>query len=187
MFKVELAEFTTFTTNRFHGRANIKYRSNFLKKLPQKVTNAMFVKRTQLTQTICRIPGEERSTDRDTWRETWRERVGRRVREIRRENASQGESEREREARRERLREGVRKRQRDIEREALFFDISFWRAEQIITQTYCLSDVSMCIATHAAKPLSDVELDILSLAALAGPLLAATVAHVNRQVGSHNL
>lgn len=107
---------------------------------------------------------------------------------MRRETQGQGpESEREREARRERLREGVRKRQRDIEREALFFDISFWRAEQIIAHGYCLSDVSMCIATHSAKPLTPLELEILSRAALAGPLLAATVAHVNKQVGSHNL
>ena len=128
---------------------------------------------------------EERAVERATWRETWRERVGRRVREMRYEDHE--EEERKREARRERLREGVRKQQREIEREALFFDISFWRAEQISTYNYSLSDVSMCIATHAAKPLTLLEIDIISKAALAGPLLAATIAHVNKQVDLHNL
>lgn len=45
----------------------------------------------------------------------------------------------------------------------------------------------MCIATYSAKPLTSLEVEILSKVALAGPLLAATVAHVNKQVGSHNL
>ncbi|KAG0568678.1 hypothetical protein KC19_6G037500 [Ceratodon purpureus] len=112
-------------------------------------------------------------------------RLGRRARSLRRENHAHAE--REREARRERLREGLQKRQRDIEQEALFFDISFWRSDQVATQNYVLSEVSMCIATHDAKPLSEEELETLSTAALAGPLLVATVAYVNEQIGSHNL
>jgi len=104
---------------------------------------------------------------------------------MRREN--NGHAEREREARRERLRESIQKRQRDIEQEALFFDISFWRSEQVATQNYVLSEVSMCIATHDAKPLTEEELEMLSTVALAGPLLAATMTNVNEQIGSHNL
>lgn len=105
-----------------------------------------------------------------------------------REGQIRGESEQTREARRrDRMHAGIRKRQRDIEREALFFDISFWRAEEVVTPSYVLLDVSMCIATHNAKPLSPEELNIISIYALAGPLLAATVAHVNEQVKSHNL
>lgn len=122
-----------------------------------------------------RLP-RDRASDRDAWRQ----RVGRRSRESRRD----GEVDRER---RERMREGVRKRQRDIETEALYFDISFWRAEQVVAQNYTLSDVSMCVATHCAKPLAKEELDVLSKAALAGPLLTATMGYVNKQVGSHNL
>ncbi len=140
-----------------------------------------------------------------SWRESFRERLGRRVREMRTRESSiyhlrhqaittteqHGEQPEEavgeRETRRERLREGVRQRQRDIEKEALFFDISFWRAEQVVMHNYSMFDVSMCIATHVAKPLTAVELDIISRAALAGPLLAATVTHVNREHSSHNL
>lgn len=108
-----------------------------------------------------------------------------RTRSLWRENHAHAE--RGRDVRRERLREGIQKRQRDIEQEALFFDISFWRSEQVITQNYVLSDVSMCIATHNAKPLTEDELEMLSIDALAGPLLVATVTYVNEQIGSHNL
>ena len=135
---------------------------------------------------MCSIPSvEERVVEQETWRETWRERVGRRVRDMHHENHE--ESQREKESRRERLREGVRKQQREIERQALFFDISFWRVDQISAYTYCLSDVSMCIATHAAKPLIPLELDTISRAAFAGPLLVATIININKQVNSHNL
>lgn len=125
---------------------------------------------------ITRARTRERSATR---------RLGRRARSLRRENHAHAE--REREARREGIREDIQKRQREIEQEALFFDISFWRSDQVATQNYVLSEVSMCIATHDAKPLSEEELEMLSTAALAGPLLAATVTYVNEQIGSHNL
>lgn len=121
----------------------------------------------------------------ETWGETLRGRVGLKVREMQRE--SHEGNEREREVRRGRLREGVQKRQKNIERDDLFFDISFWRTEKIIASGYCLSDVSMCIATHVAKPLTLLELDVLSKTSLAGPLLVATIAHVSNILGSHNL
>ena len=112
-------------------------------------------------------------------------RLGRRTRSLRREHRTHVE--RDREARHERIREDIQKRQHDIEQEALFFDISFWRSNQVITQNYVLSEVSMCIATHDAKPLSEEELEMLSINALAGPLLSTTITYVNEQIGSHNL
>lgn len=128
---------------------------------------------------------EEQVAESETQQGTWCKRVGCKIRETQHEDHE--ESEREREPCQEQLREGVRKQQREIEREALFFDISFWRTKQIVASKYSLSDVSMCIATHAAKSLTPVELNILSRVALAGPLLVATIAHINKQVDSHNL
>ncbi|KAJ7537731.1 hypothetical protein O6H91_11G019200 [Diphasiastrum complanatum] len=117
----------------------------------------------------------------EAWRETWRESLRKRVRDHQREMQRQSELERESEARRERIRAEMRRRQLDIEQEALSFNITFWRAEKVSAYNYCLSDVSMCIATNAAKPLLLADLDLLSQAALAGSLLAATVSTVNNQ------
>ena len=135
---------------------------------------------------VCSIPGfGEHMAQRDTLQETWKERVACKTRET--QHKDHEKIEMNREAEEERLRGGARKQQREIEREALFFDISFWRVEQIYAYKYCLSDVSMCIATHAAKPLTPLEINVLSKRALAGPLLVATIAHVNKQVDLHNL
>ncbi|EFJ29749.1 hypothetical protein SELMODRAFT_449561 [Selaginella moellendorffii] len=126
----------------------------------------------------------------EAWSETWNERLGRRARELPREmGGNESATDVGREAlRRERLREGVRKRQMEIEREALRFDITFWRADEVVARSnYSLTDVSMCIATHDASPLSISESKTLVCSALAGPLLAATIAHVNEQASFHNL
>lgn len=128
----------------------------------------------------------ERPVDTEVWRYAWRERV-RRLRDNLRHASSQGEQERNREERRERSREVFRKRQRDLEKDALSFDYTFWRAEKVAACNYTLSDISMCIATNAAKPLRDADKEILKHAALSGPLLVATVLHVNKQHTSHNL
>ncbi|XP_024358131.1 uncharacterized protein [Physcomitrium patens] len=114
-------------------------------------------------------------------------RSGRRASSARRDGQGAAAQRQQREARRERACESIQRRQRDIEQEALFFDISFWRSDQVAVPNYALSDVSMCIATHGARPLSLDDLHMLSEAALAGPLLTATIACVNEQIGSHNL
>jgi len=101
------------------------------------------------------------------------------------------ENEKEKEVHREQLREVDQKQQQNIEKESLFFDMSFWRSGKISTCGYCFLDVSMCIATHGAKPLTSLELDMLSETSLIGPLLVvllvATIVHVNNTLGLYNL
>lgn len=128
---------------------------------------------------------DDRLIEREVWKEMWRERV-RRSRVARRNTRILDDGRRDCEGQRV-ARNAFQRRKNDLEKEALSFDYSFWRAEQVVAENYHLSDVSMCIATYSAKPLGEVDIDILSCAALAGPLLAATVSHVNKQHSSHNL
>lgn len=128
---------------------------------------------------------DDRLIERELWKEMWRERV-RRSRDARRSTRILDDERRECEGQRV-ARNAFQRRKNDLEKEALSFDYSFWRAEQVVAENYHLSDVSMCIATYSAKPLGVADIDILSCAALAGPLLAATVSHVNKQHSSHNL
>jgi len=128
---------------------------------------------------------DDRLIEREVWKEMWRERV-RRSRDARRNTRILDDGRRDCEGQRV-ARNAFQRRKNDLEKEALSFDYSFWRAEQVVAENYHLSDVSMCIATYSAKPLGEADIDILSCAALAGPLLAATVSHVNKQHSSHNL
>eukprot|EP01018_Ginkgo_biloba_P033259 Gb_16771 [translate_table: standard] len=128
---------------------------------------------------------DNRLIEREAWKETWRERV-RRCRDARRDAQIEEDERRDWESQRM-ARNAFQRRKNDLEKEALSFDYSFWRAEQVVALNYRLSDVSMCIATYSAKPLGEADIEILSYAALAGPLLAATVSHVNKQHSSHNL
>lgn len=128
---------------------------------------------------------DDKLIEREVWKEMWRERV-KRSRDARRNTRILDDGRRDCEGQRV-ARNAFQRRKNDLEKEALSFDYSFWRAEQVVAENYHLSDVSMCIATYSAKPLGEVDIDILSCAALAGPLLAATVSHVNKQHSSHNL
>eukprot|EP00250_Pteridium_aquilinum_P001165 c11372_g1_i1 orf=1112-3862(+) len=127
----------------------------------------------------------ERSINPDGWRHAWQERV-RRLRDSLRVVPGQ-ELEQTHEDRRERSRDPLRKIHRAMEKDALSFDYTFWRAEQVSSCNYVMSDISMCIATHAARPLVDAEKKVLTQAAIAGPLLVATVSHVNENYNCHNL
>ena len=74
-----------------------------------------------------------------------------------------------------------------MEKDALSFDYTFWRSDQVSSCNYVMSDISMCIVTNAAKPLGEADKEVLMQAAIAGPLLVATVSHVNKQYTCHNL
>ncbi|KAH7291043.1 hypothetical protein KP509_30G074600 [Ceratopteris richardii] len=89
---------------------------------------------------------------------------------------------------RERVRDLVwRKRHRVMEKDALSFDYTFWRVERVSSCDYVMSDISMCIATHAARPLEDSEKEVLTNAAIAGPFLVETVSHINSHYSCHHL
>eukprot|EP00850_Spirogloea_muscicola_P024252 SM000524S17506 [mRNA] locus=s524:92:1978:+ [translate_table: standard] len=61
------------------------------------------------------------------------------------------------------------------------FDISFWRADQVRWGPLALADVSICIATCDAVPLAEAEVAELARSAVAGPLLATMIDHVNQK------
>ncbi|MCO5592973.1 hypothetical protein L7F22_046977 [Adiantum nelumboides] len=129
---------------------------------------------------------EERAVRADSWRQVWQERV-RRLRDSLHMDPGQ-ELDRTYEHRRVRLRDLViKKRHRAMEKDALSFDYTFWRAEQVSSCDYVMSDISMCIATHTARPLRDAEKEVLAQAAISGPLLVATVSHVNKHYPCHQL
>ena len=130
------------------------------------------------------LPMERSSNNSEmVCRRTWQERVTRLRDYLRVGPPGQEHSQH----RRERSRELLRKRQRAMEKDALSFDYTFWRSDQVSSCNYVMSDISMCIVTNAAKPLGEADKEVLTQAAIAGPLLVATVSHVNKQYTCHNL
>ena len=129
------------------------------------------------------LPMERSSNNSEICRRTWQERVTRLRDYLRVGPPGQEHSQH----RRERSRELLRKRQRAMEKDALSFDYTFWRSDQVSSCNYVMSDISMCIVTNAAKPLGEADKEVLMQAAIAGPPLVATVSHVNKQYTCHNL
>ena len=81
----------------------------------------------------------------------------------------------------------MRQRQKAVEKDPDSFDYTFWRAEQISSCNYVMSDVSVCIVTNDAKPLDHTDKEGLMHDSIAGPLLIAIVSHVNKEYTLHNL
>ncbi|KAI5072911.1 hypothetical protein GOP47_0013017 [Adiantum capillus-veneris] len=137
----------------------------------------------ELQPLVPEVPGAVRA---DSWRHVWQERVRRLGDSLHMDPGQEFNGAHD--YRRERLRDLViRKRHRAMEKDALSFDYTFWRADQVSSCKYVMSDLSMCIATHAARPLRDAEKEVLAQAAIAGPLLVGTVSHVNKHYPCHHL